>query len=103
VVLDVTATDDQEHKIFEASKIYMPQSGNSLNNTMVYGPDKKLGIIRDTSIQPFVPKEETFNIEIPKTVKVVTIKVDLNYQLRPGDVYPIQKTIRKVSVDNSSY
>jgi len=81
----------------------MPQSGNSVNNTMVYGPDKKLGIIRDTSIQPFVPKEETFDIEIPKTVKVATIEVSLSYQLRPGDVYSIQKTIRKVPVDDSPY
>jgi len=67
---------------------------------MVYGPDIKLGIIRDTSIQPFAPKEETFDIRVPEMVKTVTIDVGLSYQLRPGDVYPIHKTIRKVTVDN---
>jgi len=35
---------------------------------MVFGTDKKMGIIRDTSIQPFQPKEETFEIPIPKEV-----------------------------------
>ncbi|MFO7555672.1 MAG: hypothetical protein R6W88_10755 [Desulfobacterales bacterium] len=50
MVLDVTATSDRGKKIFEASKIYMPQSTTSLDSTMVYGPDIKLGIIRDTSI-----------------------------------------------------
>lgn len=69
---------------------------------MVYGPDIKLGIIRDTSIQPFAPKEETFDIRVPETVKTVNIDVGLSYQLRPGDVYPIHKMIRKVTVDNES-
>lgn len=102
MVLDVTATSDRGKKIFEASKIYMPQSTASLDNTMVYGPDIKLGIIRDTSIQPFSPKEETFDIKIPETVKIVNIEVGLSYQLRPGDVYPIHKVIRKVTIGNES-
>lgn len=84
--------------IFEASKIYMPQSTTSLDSTMVYGPTKKLGIIRDTSIQPFSSKAETFDIKIPDTVKDVNIVVSLSYQPRPGDVYPIHRIAKKISV-----
>ena len=95
----MTATDNKGKKIFDASKIYMPQSTTSLDNTMVYGPDKKLGIIRDTSIQPFASKEETFEIKIPKSVENVTVAVGLSYQLRPGDVYPIHWIEKKVSIE----
>ena len=79
----------------------MPQSTTSLDTTMVYGPTKKLGIIRDTSIQPFSPKMETFDIKLPKTVKDVTVVVSLSYQPRPGDVYPIHRVEKKVSVETS--
>jgi hypothetical protein len=99
VVLDVTATSDQGLKIFETSRIYMPQSTTSLDNTMVYGPDKKLGIIRDTSIQPFEPKTESFEIKVPETVKLVNVVVSLSYQLRPGDVYPIHWIVKKVPIE----
>jgi len=100
VVLDVTATSDQGKKIFEASKIYMPQSTASLDNTMVYGPDIKLGIIRDTSIQPFMSKEELFEIKMPETIKKVDIEINLTYQLRPGDIYPIRRIVKQISVEN---
>lgn len=96
----MTATTDQGAKIFGTSRIYMPQSTNSLNETMVYGPTKKLGIIRDTSIQPFRAKEETFQIKISKGIKRVNIQVDLSYQLRPGDVYPIHSVIRTLAMDS---
>ena len=76
----------------------MPQSTTSLDSTMVYGPDKKLGIIRDTSIQPFASKEETFEIKVPGSDKEVNVAVSLSYQLRPGDIYPIQRIIKKISL-----
>ena len=85
----MTIHDEQGKKIYESSKVYMPQSTNSLNNVMVYGPVEKLGLIRDTSIQPFMAKEETFEAPIPQGVEKVKVTVDLNYQLRPGDIYPI--------------
>jgi len=89
VVLDVTITDDTNRTLYAKSKVYMPQSTNSLNNDMVYGPTHKLGIIRDTSIQPFAPKTETLEATMPEGVGKVRINVDLSYQPRPGDVYPI--------------
>lgn len=64
---------------------------------MVLGPDKKLGIIRDTSIQPFAPKEESFEIPVSKDVKGARITVQLSYQPRPGDVYPIHSVTKSVN------
>ena len=78
----------------------MPQSTTSLDNTMVYGPTKKLGIIRDTSIQPFGAKEETFQVKVSKGTKKVNIQVDMSYQPRPGDVYPIHSVRRTVVMDS---
>ena len=77
----------------------MPQSTASVDNTMVYGPDKKLGLIRDTSIQPFASKVESFEIKVPETVEDVTVEVNLSYQLRPGDVYPIHRIVRQIPVE----
>ena len=44
----------------------MPQAGDGRGPVMALGPDKKLGLLRDTSIQPFRPKEETFKSRSPK-------------------------------------
>jgi hypothetical protein len=103
VVLEVTATDNKGEKIFEGSKIYMPQSTDSLDSTMVYGPDKKLGIIRDTSIQAFTSKEKSFEIKMHETIKRVEVVVNLSYQLRPGDVYPIHRIVKKIFVEHLSF
>ena len=47
----------------------MPQAGDGRSRVMALGPDKKLGLLRDTSIQPFRPKEETFEIPVPKGIR----------------------------------
>ena len=94
MVLDVTIKDEMNRTVYEKNKVYMPQSTDSLNNDMVYGPTHKLGIIRDTSIQPFAAKTETFEASIPEGIRKVRVNVELSYQLRPGDVYPIhQKSV----------
>ena len=79
----------------------MPQSTDSRSTQMVLGPENKLGIIRDTSIQPFVPKEETIEVPLPKGLKNAVIEVNLSYQPRPGNVYLIRKVVRKVSLDQT--
>jgi hypothetical protein len=99
VVLDVTASTTQGKKIFETSRIYMPQSTDSRSTRMVLGPENKLGLIRDTSIQPFAPKEETIEVPLPSGIKDAVIEVNLSYQPRPGNVYPIHKVVRNVSLD----
>jgi hypothetical protein len=99
VVLDVTASDPAGKKIFQTSKIYMAQATDSRSSHMVLGPDKKLGFIRDTSIQPFIPKEETFEIPLPQGVTDVDLEISLRYQPRPGDIYPIHTIKKHVSLE----
>jgi len=65
---------------------------------MVFDTEKKLGIIRDTSLQPFAPKEETFEIPIPKDVRELKLTVQLSYSLRPGQDYPIHSVTRNVTL-----
>ncbi len=77
----------------------MPQATDSRSPVMALGPDKKLGLIRDTSIQPFTPKEETFEIPVPKEIKEIKVEVRLSYQPRPGNIYPIDRIIKNVSLD----
>lgn len=52
--------------LYTAQKIYMPQSTESKGeNKMVYAPFRKVGIFRDTSLQPNQTKTETFEIVVP--------------------------------------
>jgi hypothetical protein len=99
VVLEVTARDLDGKEIFQTAKFYMSQSTDARSNDMVLGPDRKLGIIRDTSIQPFAPKEETFEIPLPAGTKDAVLEINLSYQPRPNNIYPIHKVVRKVSLD----
>ena len=99
MVLEVSIKDDRGKKIYENTKVYMPQSTNSLNEVMVYGPTNKFGIFRDTSIQPFSAKEETFEVPVPEGVRRIKVLVDLSYQLRPGDVYPIHQVYREIQIN----
>jgi len=98
VVLYVAAHAQTQEAFFEARKIYMPQSTDGLGSTMVLGPDTKLGLIRDTSIQPFGSREEVFEIPVPAEGGEVSVHVDLSYQPRPGDVIPVHSVVRKVAL-----
>lgn len=88
--------------MYENIRVYMPQSTNSLDDSMVYGPTHKLGIIRDTSIQPFTPKVERFEAAVPDGGGKVKVLVGLSYQLRPGDIYPIHQKSLKINRDRAS-
>lgn len=76
----------------------MPQATDSRDCVMMLGPDKKLGLIRDTSIQPFAPKEETFEIPVPKGTEEVLVDISLSYQPRPGNRYPIHQIKKNVGL-----
>jgi hypothetical protein len=97
MILYVSAENQSNERVFESTRIYMPQSTDSRNSIMVFPTDKKLGIIRDTSIQPFTPKEETFEIPISKDVKNLKLTVQLSYSLRPGEDYPVHSVIKNVT------
>ena len=98
MVLEVTARDPEGKELFRTAKFYMVQATDARSNHMVLGPDKKLGLIRDTSIQPFAPKEETFEIPLPVGLKDAVLEIDLSYQPRPGNIYPVHKVVRNVSL-----
>ena len=99
MVLEVIARDPEGKELFRTAKFYMVQATDARSNHMVLGPDKKLGLIRDTSIQPFAPKEETFEIPLPVGLKDAVLEINLSYQPRPGNVYPVHRVVRKVSLD----
>jgi hypothetical protein len=62
----VTAKTKEGKEIYKAQKIYMPQSSASRGeDKMVYGPFRKVGMLRDTSLQPLQTKVETFEIFFP--------------------------------------
>ena len=95
----MTAETIDGNSIYTTRRVYMPQAGDSLGKQMVLGPDKKLGFLRDTSIQPFAPKEEHIEMDIPDGIQNAIVKVSLSYELRPGDVYPLFTETYKVSID----
>jgi hypothetical protein len=98
VVLEVTATAPDGKEIYRTSRFYMSQATDARSNQMVLGPEKKLGFIRDTSIQPFTSKEETFEIPLPAGIADAVLEINLSYQPRPGNIYPIHKVVKKVSL-----
>jgi hypothetical protein len=97
----VTASSPDGNKIFQTTRSYATQATDSRSSEMVLGPAKKLGIIRDTSIQPFAPKEETIEVPLPSDLRNAVVEVELSYRPRPDNIYPIHKIVRKVSLDQT--
>jgi len=62
----VTAKTKDGKVVFNEQKIYMPQSpAKGRGDQMVYGPHRKSGMLRDTSLQPGQTKVEDFEIKFP--------------------------------------
>jgi len=79
----VTAKTKDGNEVFNQQKIYMPQSpAKGRDDKMVYGPHRKSGMLRDTSLQPGQTRSETIEIKFPyedadkdgKKVRNVTAK-----------------------------
>ena len=119
MVLDVTAKTKDGKEIFKDSKIYMPQSTNCRSDAMVYGAQFKMGLVRDTSLQPLQTREEKYEITFPYEdvekeagkpkvreikAKEMDVTVELRYQLDPAigevgkDSFVLYNTTRTVSV-----
>ena len=77
----------------------MPQCTDSLTPVMALGPDRKLGIIRDTTIQPFKPKQEEMEIPVTQGLKDVEIIVTFSYETRPGDPIRVHLYKKAFSVE----
>lgn len=95
----MTAKDENAKEIYKQKRIFMPQCTDSLGPVMVLGPDRKLGIIRDTTLQPFKPKRESFVIPLSKPCRELTLGVKLYYELRPGQEIPLHIWEKRVAVD----
>ncbi len=95
----MTASSPDGKKVFQTSRIYASQATDARSTQTVLGPENKLGFIRDTSIQPFAPKEETIEVPLPSGVREAVVEVNLSYRPRPGNVYPIHKVVRQISLD----
>jgi hypothetical protein len=112
----VTAKDSNGKELFKQSKIYMPipqQLGRG--DKMGRGPYEKSGILRDTSLPPNRPVQETFEILFPveevkqgdKVVRKIldydmTIDVELMYLpfgTRESGQFTWQKVTKKVSIE----
>ena len=102
VTLDVKVTSKDGKELYKETKIYMPQHKLGYDdNTMVYAANRKLTLMRDTSLQPFVPKKETIEVKLPEGVQEAVVEAVLTFRQLPGVAqaeFPIHKLSREVSL-----
>ncbi|WP_319586443.1 multiheme c-type cytochrome (seleno)protein ExtKL [uncultured Desulfobulbus sp.] len=102
VTLDIKVTTKDGKEIFQDTKIYMPQHKLGYDeNTMVYAANRKLTLMRDTSLQPFVPKKETIEVKLPDGVQEAVVEAVLTFRQLPGvpeAEFPIHKVTKEVSL-----
>jgi len=102
VTLDVKVTTKDGKELYQETKTYMPQHRLGYDdNTMVYAANRKLTLIRDTSLQPFVPKKETIEVKLPEGIQEAVVEAVLTFRQLPGvpeAEFPIHKVTREVSL-----
>lgn len=82
------------------SRHYHPQATNELNSKMLYGAQVKAANIRDTSIQPYRTKEDSFEFILPEGVRTVDVTINLAYDVvNPEMRLNIHQVTRRVSLD----
>jgi len=96
----VTAKSIEGKDLFKDERHYHPQATSCLNEKMVYGAQNKSSYVRDTSLQPYESKDETFEIKLPEGVRAADVSVELVYEVQnPENRVPIHKVTRRVSLD----
>lgn len=102
VTLDIKVSAPDGKEIHKEQKIYMPQHSLGYdNNEMVYAANRKLTLLRDTALFPFVPKKETIEVKLPEGVTEAIVEATLTFRQIPGveeAEFPIHKVSRKVSL-----
>lgn len=97
----MTAITEDGEELEVQSRHYHPQATNEMNTKMLYGAQVKTAYIRDTSIQPYRTKEDTFEFVLPEGVRNVDLKVNLAYEVANPDMsYNIHQLTRRVSLDH---
>lgn len=96
----MTAKSTEGKDLFKDERHYHPQATSCLNEKMVYGAQNKSSYVRDTSLQPYESKDETFEIKLPEGVRAADVTVELVYEVHnPENRVPIHKVTRRVSLD----
>jgi hypothetical protein len=100
VVLEVTAKTADGKEIGMQSRHYHPQATNEKSSKMLYGAQVKTAYLRDTSIQPYRTKEESFEFVLPEGVRTAEVTVNLAYDLgNPAQRYEIHRVTKTVTLD----
>jgi hypothetical protein len=100
VVLEVTAKTTDGKEVFKQEKHYHPQATTCRDQKMIYGAQWKAQYVRNTSLQPYEEKAETFEIPLPEGVRTVDLEVQLTYEINtPDNKVLIHKVTRQVSLD----
>ena len=87
-------------EIFRDERNYHPQATNCRDEKQVYGAQNKTSYVRDTSLQPYELKEETFEVKLPEGVRAADVTVELNYEIQvPENKVLIHKMTRRVTLD----
>ncbi len=97
----MTAKDLDGNVIAEDERHYHPQATTQRgSNVMVYGAQWKASYVRDTSLQPYQTKAETFEFFLPEEERCADVTVELRYELgNPDQVIPIHTHQELVSLD----
>jgi hypothetical protein len=100
VVLEVTAKTADGKEVYNMERHYHTQATDCRTNKMLYGAQVKTQYIRDTALQPYETKAETFEIFLPEGVRTVDVTVSLRYEInKPDNFIEIYKVERQVSLD----
>jgi hypothetical protein len=100
VVLEVTAKTAEGKEVYNTERHYHTQATDCRTNKMLYGAQVKTQYIRDTALQPYETKAESFEIFLPEGVRTVDLTVSLRYEInKPDNFIEIYKVERKVSLD----
>jgi hypothetical protein len=100
VVLEVTAKDSDGKTVASQSRHYHPQATDERSTRMLYGAQVKAAYLRDTSLQPYETRLETFELDLPEGVREVEVTVDLFYELgNPEQRFDIHRLTERVSLD----
>lgn len=96
----MTAKTPEGKEIYNTERHYHTQATDCRTNKMLYGAQVKTQYIRDTALQPYETKAETFEIFLPEGVRTVDLEVSLRYEInKPDNFIEIYRVERMVSLD----
>ena len=102
----VTAKTKDGKDVASIERNYHPQGSTCRDEKMAYGAQNKSSYIRDTALQPFQIKAETFEFDLPvddkgaPTIRTVDVTVELVYEIQsPDNKITIHKVAKQVTLD----